>query len=190
VLEGRTDLELVEDFKSSVDGDFRPFEELVGRYQSRVMANCRHLSGAPAQAEDLAQEVFLKAYFGLAKFESRSEFSTWIYRIKINHCLTFREKQKGRVHQSMDSQGAGQSPEELVEDVSARGAVEAVVERQAIRKVLDEMPESLRIPLVLRDADGLSYDEISDQLQIGLSAVKMRIKRGREEFRRLYDAVS
>ena len=151
------------------------------------MANCRYLTGSRADAEDLAQEVFVKAYFGLRRFEGRALFRTWLQRIKINHCLNFNQKQKGKVFVDVDQPGmearAGLSTEPRAErNLAARD------ERERITSVLDTLTETLRVPLILRDADGLAYDEIARHLGIGLSAVKMRIKRAREEFRRVYSA--
>lgn len=166
-------------------GDLQAFEILVERYQERVVANCRYLSGSAADAADLSQEVFVKAYFGLGRFEARSTFSTWLQRIKINHCLNFLEQSKRQSHVALQDLPAA-TPQQM--RVEPRGEQDLVAreERVQIRAVLDAIPETLRIPLILRDMDGLSYQEIATHLGIGLSAVKMRIKRGRAEFRRLY----
>ncbi len=168
--------------KGAPEGDTRAFEELVRRYQRKVLTNCRYLSGSPADAEDLAQEVFVKAYFGLARFEQRSSFETWIRRIKSNHCINFVTKKR---LQTVDADpvamenAAPQAPE-------AERAIDREDTRARVGQTLLAMNETLRIPLVLRDMDGMSYQEIAEELGIGLSAVKMRIKRGRAEFRELF----
>ncbi len=177
-----SEAELLERIREAGDDDLRPFGELVKRYQGKVNTNCRFLSGSLQDAEDLAQEVFMKVYFGLARFEGRSSFETWLRRVKSNHCINFVKKKR------LDTVGL-ESP-----GVDAAGGVppkaETALEREDIRgrvgMVLLSMSETLRIPLVLRDMDGFSYEEIAEELGIGLSAVKMRIKRGREEFRRLF----
>jgi RNA polymerase sigma-70 factor (ECF subfamily) len=176
------DSQLLELIRLAREDDLRPFEELVRRYQKKVNTNCRYLSGSPADAEDLAQEVFVKVYFGLARFEGRSSFETWVQRIKSNHCINFVKKK--RLHTvDLDTPGVegaiGVAPK-------AEWVLEEKDTRARIGGVLLMMTETLRIPLVLRDMDGLSYEEIAEELGIGLSAVKMRIKRGREEFRRLF----
>jgi RNA polymerase sigma-70 factor, ECF subfamily len=163
--------------------DPRPFEVLVRRHQGFVLANCRVISRSPADAEDLAQEVFVKAYFGLPRFEQRAQFRTWLRRIKVNHCLNFVRKTRGAVlvdvdEPSVESHADMRSPPVAEDRLHARDTRDRIVE------VLDTMSDTLRVPLMLCDADGLSYEEIAEQLGIGLSAVKMRIKRGREEFRR------
>lgn len=179
-----TDDQLLIRIREAGEGDLRPFEELVRRYQGKVTTNCRFLSGSPDDAEDLAQEVFMKVYFGIAGFEGRSSFNTWVQRIKSNHCINFVKK-KRLATVDLDSPGvekaSGVPPE-----------VERELEREATKarvgQVLLQLSETLRIPLVLRDMDGMAYDEIAEELGIGLSAVKMRIKRGREEFRRMMEA--
>lgn len=168
--------------------DPRPFEVLVKRHQGFVLANCRIISRSPADAEDLAQEVFVKAYFGLRTFEQRAQFQSWLRRIKVNHVLNFLRKNRGKNNVDLDAALTTDS-EELSVPAEADTALENDDDRKMIVEVLDTLTETLRVPLLLRDADGMSYEDISKQLGIGLSAVKMRIKRGREEFRRRYDAV-
>ena len=184
--EAATDEELVARSISVAGGDVGAFELLVRRHQERILANCRYLSGSVADAEDLAQEVFVKAFFGLRRFEGRSKFSTWLQRIKINHCLNFNQKKRSRSFVSIESPGM-ESKADLQTAPKAESSLRARDDRRRIEAALDEMSENLRVPLILRDADGLSYAEISEELGLSLSAVKMRIKRGREEFRRLFD---
>jgi RNA polymerase sigma-70 factor (ECF subfamily) len=148
-----------------------------------VLANCRVISRSPADAEDLAQEVFVKAWFGLPRFEQRAQFRTWLRRIKVNHCLNFVRKTRGAVLVDVEEPSVA-SHADLMSRPVAEEQLHASDTRERIVQVLDQMNDTLRVPLMLCDADGLSYEEIAEQLGIGLSAVKMRIKRGREEFRR------
>ena len=163
--------------------DPRAFEALVRRHQGFVVANCRAISRSATDAEDLAQEVFVKAYFGLPRFEQRSQFRTWLRRIKVNHCLNFLRRANAGTLVDVESPTL-ESRDELVSSDTADAPAETAELRARIVQVLDTMNDTLRVPLMLCDADGMSYEEIADQLGIGLSAVKMRIKRGREEFRR------
>ncbi len=181
------DAELVKVVVANPRGDPRPFEQLVQRYQGRVLANCRYLTGSPRDAEDLAQEVFVKAYFGLPRFEGRAKFSTWLQRIKVNHCLNHLSRKRAALV-SIEEPGIS-SREELRSSTGTEAAIDALERRRRIGATLDALTEAERVPLILRDADGLSYQEIAEHLGIGLSAVKMRIKRSREKFRRLFDAV-
>ncbi len=181
-----SDEELVEQIKEAMDGDTRLFGELVVRHQQRVLANCRYLTRSPDDAEDLAQEVFTKAFFALPKFEARSSFKTWLQRIKINHCLNYNQKQKGKIHVDVD-EPAIWSEEELQVAPKAIDRLKTMTQRERLAYILDNMNDTLRVPLVLREVDGYSYQEISEQLGVGLSAVKMRIKRARTAFREQWD---
>lgn len=182
-----SDDELLAAAQDAVEGDTRPFEQLVERYRRRVMANCRYLTGSADDAEDLAQDVFVKAYFGLKRFEARAGFGTWVQRIKINHCLNHLRARRGKTFIEVDDPALDGTPA-LHVPPAAEAAMATREDRQAIREVLDRLPDTLRIPLVMRDVDDLAYEEIADALDLSLSAVKMRIKRGREAFRRDYDA--
>ncbi|MPZ20706.1 MAG: sigma-70 family RNA polymerase sigma factor [Luteitalea sp.] len=179
-----SDEALVERVTNAPEGDTGAFETLVQRHQRGVLANCRHLTTADA-AEDLAQEVFVKAYFALDRFEGRSSFKTWVQRIKVNHCLNYLRRRRGVAYVDLEDETAARAPE-LQAEADAERALEVEDARRHIAALLDAMSDTLRIPLVMRDADGMSYEEIASVLGIGLSAVKMRIKRGREEFRRLF----
>ncbi len=177
---------LVDRAQASPSGDLRAFEGLVRRHQEVILANCRYMTGSADLAEDLAQEVFVKAYFALPRFEKRASFGTWVKRIKVNHCLNHIRKAKKGSFVDLDDP-ALQSEPELQVAATGQADLETLDERARIRRTLDLVPEKLRLPLILRDLDGLTYQEIAEHLNIGLSAVKMRIKRGRQEFRRLYD---
>jgi len=166
--------------------DLRPFEELVRRHEGKVLANCRHLTGSADDAQDLAQEVFVKAFFALKRFRGESRFATWIQRIKVNHCLNFLRKKKNKHHVDVDDP-VHESHEAMQVEADAEQAVDDQDRRHRIAAALDQVPETLRIPLVMCDLDEMPYQEIADTLGLGLSAAKMRIKRGREAFREAYE---
>jgi RNA polymerase sigma-70 factor (ECF subfamily) len=170
------------------EGDLRAFEELALRYQKRVVANCRCITRDPNNAEDLAQEVLVKVFFGLRGFERRSSFAHWLQRIKINHCLNHLKKHKDLTFVDLGDPDIDEF-EELKVNVTAEQLAGTISERRMISAVLDSMPNTLRIALVLCDMDGLSYEEVAQSLGIGLSAAKMRIKRAREDFRVRYEKV-
>ena len=174
------DEELAELAREAQEGDMRPFEVLVDRNQGWVRANCRHITRGKDE-EDLSQEVLIKVYFGLRRFQRRSSFKTWVSRIKANHCLNHLRKLRARptISDSLDDVPEGRA---AVESEAGTG-LHADDERRRIAAVLDSMSDTLRVPLVLRDMDDMAYQEIADLLGVGLSAVKMRIKRAREDFR-------
>jgi RNA polymerase sigma-70 factor (ECF subfamily) len=182
------DEELLEEARKAPESDLRAFEQLVLRYQRRVVANCRYITRDQNNAEDLAQEVLVKAFFGLPRFEGRSSFAGWLQRIKVNHCLDHLKKQAGRSFVGIEEQNVDEF-DQLKVLVTAAELAEAISDRRLISVVLDSMPSTLRIPLILSDMDGLAYEEVAQSLGISLSATKMRIKRGREVFRERYQKV-
>jgi RNA polymerase sigma-70 factor (ECF subfamily) len=184
-VDSMPDEQLVARAQSGADRDLRPFEELMRRHQSKILANCRYLTGSVDDAQDLAQEVFVKAYFGLRTFRRDAAFGTWIQRIKVNHCLNFLRKRKKQSF--VDAEDPGLEAEESMH-VAPQATAELVAadRRRLIEAALEALPPTLRVALVMADLDEIPYQEIADRLDIGLSAVKMRIKRGREEFRRIY----
>jgi RNA polymerase sigma-70 factor (ECF subfamily) len=179
--------ELFQQARTAPEGDLRAFEGLVEQNQRRIVADCRQITRDESVAEDLAQEVFVKAYFGMKNFEGRSSFRHWLQVIKVHHCLNHLKKQKGKAAVSIDEEGP-QSSEETKALSSSDRHLERLSEQQIIHRILEAMPENLRVPLVLRDMDELSYEEVAANLKINLSAAKMRIKRAREWFREQYEA--
>ena len=176
------DTELVAGAVSAAPGDTRAFDELVRRHQGHVRANCRFIVDDAEVALDLAQEAFVKAFFALSSFEGRASFRTWLRRIKVNQCLSYRESHRGGLERGLNESRPEDHPALRVPSVALE-RVEAHEIRERIARTLDEIPATLRVPLVLRDMDGFSYREIQELLNIGLSAVKMRILRGRKAFR-------
>jgi RNA polymerase sigma-70 factor, ECF subfamily len=177
-----SDEELLQQAREAPEGDLRAFEKLVLRYQRRVVGNCRYITRDPNNAEDLAQEVLVKVFFGLRGFEGRSSFGSWLQRIKINHCLNYLKKQGGRSYVGVEEREVEEF-DQLQVQATAEQQAGVIGDRQLISEVLDSMSNTLRIPLVLCDMDELSYEEVAQSLRISLSAAKMRIKRAREEFR-------
>jgi RNA polymerase sigma-70 factor (ECF subfamily) len=175
------DEELVRRARDAAEADLRAYDQLVIRHQAEILANCRFISGSADDAEDLAQEVFIKAYQGLSRFEERARFRTWLQRIKVNHCLNYVRKKRRRVFVDIEDVDSVADPALRIEAEEHAG--EKIGDAQ-IKAVLDALPDTLRIPLVLADVDELSYDEVSRLLGLRLSATKMRIKRARESFRR------
>lgn len=185
---GLEDPALVRVAQEARPGDGRAFNELVRRHQGRVRANCRFLTGNEMDAEDLSQEVFIKAYFALAEFEGRSQFGTWVRRIKVNHCLNYLEAEGRRSFLDVEGPVVGAADRLRVAPRGPRSVDEAEL-RTRVERVLGELHETLRVPLVLRDMDGMSYTEVAEALGVGLSAAKMRIKRAREAFRAAWVAM-
>jgi RNA polymerase sigma-70 factor (ECF subfamily) len=182
------DVDLLREAHKAPEGDLRAFEQLVVRYQRRVVANCRYITRDQNNAEDLAQEVMVKVFFGLRGFEGRSSFANWLQRIKLNHCLDYLRKQAHRSFVGIEEQDVHEF-DQLKDLTTADDMAEVISNRQLISEVLDSIPNTLRIPLILCDMDQMSYEEVSESLGVSLSATKMRIKRARELFRERYQKV-
>lgn len=182
------DEKLVQQALRAGEGDLRAFERLVQEHQKRILADCRYMTRDEG-AEDLAQEVFVKAFFGLRTFERRSTFRHWLQRIKVHHCLNYIKKRQSHKVVPIDDESA-EASEQLQVRPTAIEESEAMDNRRRIAGVLESLPPALRVALIMRDMDELSYEEIATELGIGLSAVKMRISRARQEFRRRYQTAS
>ena len=161
-------------------GDLSAFEGLVRRYQDRVYNLCRYMLQDPRDAQDAAQDVFLKAYKALKNFRPDSSFYTWIYRITVTTCLDYRRKARREVLRreplTEDLPSNEPFPEQIYESVEIAGSVQLA---------LKKLQGKLRAAIVLREMEGLSYEEIAEVLHISLGSVRSRISRAREELRRL-----
>jgi RNA polymerase sigma-70 factor (ECF subfamily) len=156
----------------------------VDRYRDQVINTTYRFLGDLHDAEEMAQEVFLKVYRGLPAFRAESSFSTWLYRITFNTCkneLRRRRRQPTLLDPDLESLGIL-----LPTMPSAEEVVIAHQQRDAIQETLNRLSVADREALILRDVQGFSYQEIAEVLGIGLSAAKMRVRRARLAFRELY----
>ena len=153
-------------------GDAEAYGELVTRYQTSVFNVCYRILHEHGEAEDLAQESFMRAYDRLSTFDIEREFGPWIRRIAANLCLNYLESQQGTAELN-DERDAGeaQRPEAVVE----------VHERsEQIRRALASLPAHYRVVIELRHYQEMSYDEIAVELNIPLSDVKSHLFRARK----------
>src|SRR4051794_39111601 len=165
------------------------FEELVERYQHRLVAVMNHLVGNPEEAEDLAQEVFLRVYRARKKYRPRSKFSTWLFTIANNLALnSLRARQRKPVVPlaARDSGPLGPRPaEQLVRD-QGTGPVKKV-ERQElaaqVRQALDSLNERQRMAVVLNKFEDMNYAEIAEVMGLTTKAVKSLLSRARMNLR-------
>lgn len=180
--------ELVRWCQRTLPDDTRAFEQLVIRYKGRVYATTYRLMGNHQEAEDQAQEVFIKVFHNLKTLQDPSLFSAWITRIAINTCMDAIARQQRRpIMVPLAPVGPDGEVEEEIRyvDTHLPTPEEAVLRleiRQCLEKAMMRLEEGAREALVLRDVDDYSYQEIATILSIGLSAVKMRIHRARLSF--------
>lgn len=169
-----------------------PFEEIFRRHQSMVFSLIYRILGDREEALDVSQEVFFAVYRKLDRFRGESSIKTWIYRIAINRasnrCRWWnRLRRRGTV--SLDEHLSEDNSRTLAETMESNGDTpeEALLLREtrmAIERSLQYLPVSQRVAVIMRDVEGLSYEEISELLQVSLGTVKSRIARGREELKR------
>ena len=159
-------------------GDARALDTLLRRHYDRVHAVCRRIAGSSRDADDAAQEAMISIVRGLPRFDGRSQFSTWVYRIATNAALDElrRRKRRPALRVVGDDETAPEPTDPLAERV-----VEAVVDRLAIDDALDALPEDFRAAVVLRDVADLDYAEIAEALGVPVGTVKSRIARGRNQ---------
>ncbi len=174
-------------------GDVAAFETLVRRYQRWVFTLALRMVGDPAEAEDLAQEIFLKVHRGLADFKGASRFSTWLYSIASHHCLNHLKASSRRPLPHGGSREAGGSAGDdspfavdRLPDGSPRADVllEQADLLRIVRTELANLTEEHRLILVLRDLQGLPYEEIAETLGLELGTVRSRLHRARMELKR------
>lgn len=164
-------------------GDNAAFDVLVRKYQHKILKLVMRYIRDPSEAEDVTQEAFLKAYRALPKFRGDSAFYTWIYRIAINTAKNFLVAAKRR---PLDYNLDLQDPEQY--DMQARlkniDSPERMMLTEEIRttvnRAIDKLPEDLRTAIILREMEGMSYEEIAQAMECPVGTVRSRIFRARE----------
>lgn len=163
-------------------GNAEAFEELVRRYERKVYNITYRMLGNPEDASEALQDTFLRAYRFVGKFQFKSKFYTWLYRIATNVSLTKLRKRKSPVVMSID-EPVGDSGEMEFEIPDEQFSPEKLYEQREIRRKLkeavDRLPEDYRTVVVLRDLEGLSNEDVSKVLNLSIPAVKSRLHRGR-----------
>lgn len=175
-----SDQQLVERVQA---GDKSAFDLLVRKYQHRVLKLVSRFVNDAAEAEDVAQEAFLKAYRALASFRGDSAFYTWLYRIAINTAKNALVSNRRRpVDFDLDLQDPEQYDRHarLKEGDTPEGVLLTEEIRSVIERAMEQLPEDLRTAIVLRELEGLSYEEIAEAMDCPVGTVRSRIFRARE----------
>jgi RNA polymerase sigma-70 factor (ECF subfamily) len=180
----------LEKVKAAQAGDREAFEFLVERHKDIVYAVAYRFARDPDLALDLSQNVFIRAYRGIASFKGRSSFSTWLYRIAMNTCIDYTRRQSRRVD-------ASEVPEEVAEYAESEPLVEGPVEPAAtvlsgelgdqIQKAIDLLPEYHKSVFVLYEIEGLSYKEISEVVGCSIGTVMSRLHYARKKLRAMLE---
>ncbi len=180
----RLEHELIERARA---GDEDAFGQIVALHADRVYGTLRRFGLAPADAEDVAQEVFLRAWRGLGRFEGRAQLSTWLYRIAFNEA----QRRLGR-HEpaTVAPKPDGEDPAAAISDTPQRGPAAKALEREfeaTLEDALKQLPPEWRAPVVLRDLEGLSTKDAAMVVGIREAAFKSRLHRGRMQLRGLLE---
>ncbi len=157
-------------------GDRAALDQLIRTHYDRIYAVCRRITGHDSDAADAAQEALIAVVRGLPRFDGRSAFSTWVYRIATNASL---DELRRRRRRPMSVVRDDDRPDHEHVDPVAHRPFEQIAEREVLEAALRDLPDDFRIPVVLRDVADLDYQEIADTLDVPLGTVKSRIARGR-----------
>jgi RNA polymerase sigma-70 factor (ECF subfamily) len=161
-------------------GDPSAFEAIVRKYEDKIYNLCRYMLRDPEDAQDAAQDVFLKAYRALKDFRPDSSLYPWIYRIAVTTCIDYRRKSRRERSRSEPLNEVLPSAEPFPESLYASKEI-----TEALDLALQKLPEKLRGAIVLREIEELSYEEIAQVLHTSPGTVKSRISRAREQLRHL-----
>jgi len=162
-------------------GDVNAFAEIIDKYRDRVFRYVYAKFGNHDEAMDITQEIFIMTFESLEKFRRESKFSTWLFSIMVNYCKNHQKKANRFRSVSIDKVHGDDYEFQLTDE--REDTERQVIDRDSLRIVKEELfnlSDDYREILVLRDIEGLSYNEISRVLGISLSNVKVRIHRGRE----------
>ena len=168
-------------------GDHEAFRVLVERYQSRAYGLALRILGDPDRARDALQEAFLKAYSALDRFEGRSGFYTWLYRLVFNQCIDMKRRDKSAGHLEWDDEVAREVSPDAAPGAEGLAAPDRGLARTELREALgaaiESLPTDARRTLVMREIDGLSYAEIAAALEIPKGTVMSRLHYARKRMR-------
>lgn len=165
-------------------GDTASFEKLVLSNQTRVYNLALRMVGNEEDASDMSQEAFIKAYNSIDGFRGDSRFSVWLYRLTTNVCLDFLRSKSRKQHDSLtyqDDEDDGRELDIPDERFSPDTLAEKKELREAVRRGLEKLPDDYKVILLLREIEGLSYEEISLVLSLETGTVKSRIFRARKK---------
>ena len=170
--------------EAAAAGDTDAVEALLRRYQVRMFNFSRTLTGSDADAEDVAQETFVRAFRGLGRFRGESSFKNWLYRIATNVARTHLGK-RTRQGPVWDRRVEADDVSERQLTDQAETAEDSVIRRDALDRALSTLSEDLRMPLVMHDVEGLEYREIAQVLNVPIGTVMSRIFRARKRLQPL-----
>lgn len=162
-------------------GDESAFRQLMERHSERVRNLIYSIFNSAELVDDLTQDVFIKAYRALGQFRFDAAFSTWLYRIAVNHCRDEMRKRKLRRYLSLQTL-LDTRDKEVTMKTSVHPQEHET--REWIDRGLQRLPDKYRVPVILKDVEGLSYEEMAEIMSCELGTVKSRLSRGRDMLRK------
>jgi RNA polymerase sigma-70 factor (ECF subfamily) len=166
-------------------GDLEAYDDLVRRYQERIYATIYHMTSNHEDANDLAQESFIKAYQALKSFKGGSSFYTWLYRIAVNKTINFLKQRKNRMHMSLNDLdlNAEHDPDlmALISDKTPRREAGLAELQEKLNEAMLKLSEPHRLVVVLHDVQGLSHDEIARIMDCNIGTVRSRLFYARQQ---------
>ena len=167
------------------EGDMSAYDDLVRRYQERIYATVYHMTSNHEDANDLAQESFIKAYQALKSFKGGSSFYTWIYRIAVNKTINFLKQRKNRVHMSLNDLdfNAEHDPDlvALISDKTPRRDINLAELQEKLNEAMQKLSDYHRLVVTLHDVQGLSHEEIAKIMDCNIGTVRSRLFYARQQ---------
>jgi RNA polymerase sigma-70 factor (ECF subfamily) len=171
MLQQLSDEQLVE---RAVLNEADAFAEIVRRWDRKIFALCFGMMGREDDARDAAQETFVSAYKNLAGFRGEAKVSSWLHRIAVNHCLTAKRRKKARPEDLFEDDGYGED-QRFVERRSPSLSTEQTERLRIVRQAVGSLPTDLRQVVVMKEFEDMTFQEISETLELPLSTVKSRL---------------
>ena len=166
-------------------GDLSAYDDLVRRYQERIYATIYHMTSNHEDANDLAQEAFIKAFQALRSFKGGSSFYTWVYRIAVNKTLNFLKQRKNKTHMSLDDLdfNAEHDPDlvALISDKTPRREAGLAELQEKLNAAMQKLSEPHRLVVTLHDVQGLSHEEIAKIMDCNAGTVRSRLFYARQQ---------
>ena len=180
-----TEKELIEKI---VAGQDKLFEQIVEKYENMVLGVITSFCGNKPDNEDIAQNVFVKVFFSLSKFQFASSLSTWIYRITINEAINFSKKKKTPVVSLSEFKNDDDEDTDFIDSIENKNdnIEKAAIDKEQqllVRKAMEQLQDNYRTILTLRDIEDMSYDEIAKILDISQDKVKIWLFRARKKLK-------
>ncbi len=171
--------------RSARRGDLAAYDELVKRYQERIYATIYHMTSNHEDANDLAQDSFIKAFQALKSFKGGSSFYTWLYRIAVNKTINFLKQRKNRIHMSLNDMdfNAEHNPDliALISDKTPRREAGLSELQEKLNAAMLKLSEPHRLVVVLHDVQGQSHEEIAKIMDCNIGTVRSRLFYARQQ---------